>query len=345
MIKISIITPVYKVPLDFLRICFDSLAAQTMQESEFIIVSDGASEEECALCEEYRIKDSRFKFFKRKHAGVSATRNYGIKQAQGEYITFVDSDDWINPDSCTNSYKYAKETESDIVLWEAAQNNNGAIKHAYFSSTPINKLSAEQIETIISNIIYTTSAQYNSASLVCCKLFKRNLIIQSNIRYPEELKLSEDRVFNILAYRNAKRISYLNSVMYFYRIHNQSTSHKYISDAFEEYCKFIQLLDKKTIAKHAKAINNEIIRVYFFSWSSCYLHKNNPYTFKQRMFKLKQNAESYSFQKAISNNDYNTFSKIIRLEISCIKHHIYIPIYLHGLKACITNFFASKNTK
>ena len=110
MIKISIITPVYKVPLDFLRICFDSLAAQTMQESEFIIVSDGASEEECALCEEYRIKDSRFKFFKRKHAGVSATRNYGIKQAQGEYITFVDSDDWINPDSCTNSYKYAKET-------------------------------------------------------------------------------------------------------------------------------------------------------------------------------------------------------------------------------------------
>ena len=338
MVKVSVIVPVYRVPSEYLRACFDSLIAQTMQECEFIVVSDGATEKEHAICEEYRVKDFRFKFFKREHAGVSATRNYGIKQAQGEYITFVDSDDWINPDSCTKSYKYAKETESDIVLWEAAQNNKGAIKQAYFSNSPINKLSAEQVETIISNIIYTTSTQYNSASLVCCKLFKTNLIIQNNILYPEDLTLSEDRVFNILAYRNAKKISYLNSVMYFYRIHNQSTSHKYISNAFEKYCKFTQLLDKKTLEKHAKAINNEIIRVYFFSWSSCYLHKDNPYSFNQRMFQIRQNAESSLFQKAISSNDYNTFSKLIRLEILCIKHHIYIPIYMHGLKAFITNY-------
>lgn len=345
MIKVSVIVPVYRVPLDYLRSCLDSLIVQTMQESEFIIISDGASETECAICEEFKVKDSRFKFFRREHAGVSATRNYGIEHAQGEYITFVDSDDWIDPDLCLNSYKYAKETESDIVLWEAAQNDNGTMKHAYFSNNPINKLSAEQVETIISNIIYTSSVQYNSASLVCCKLFKKKLIIQSNIRYPEELTLSEDRVFNILAYRNAKKISYLNSVMYFYRIHNQSTSHKYISDAFEEYCKFIHFLDKKTIDKHATAINNEIIRVYFFSWSSCYLHKDNPHPFCQRMLKLRQNAESNPFQKAISSNDYNTFSKLIRIEISCFKHRIYLPIYLHGLKAFITIFFANKNKK
>ena len=64
-------------------------------------------------------------------------------------------------------------------------------------------MSTEQVETIISNIIYTSSTQYNSASLVCCKLFKKELIIQSGIRYPEALTLSEDRIFNILAYRNA----------------------------------------------------------------------------------------------------------------------------------------------
>lgn len=339
MIKVSVIVPVYRVPLEYLRACLNSLIAQTMQESEFILVSDGAPEVECSICEEFTIKDSRFKFFKQEHAGVSAARNFGIEQTQGEYITFVDSDDWIDPNSCANSYKYAKETESDIVLWEAAQNDNGAMKHAYFSNNSINQLSTEQVETIISNIIYTSSTQYNSASLVCCKLFKKELIIQSGIRYPEELTLSEDRIFNILAYRNAKKISYLNSIMYFYRIHNQSTSHKYIPDAFEEYCKFIQFLDKKTIDKHATAINNEIIRVYFFSWSSCYMHKDNPNPFNQRMLQIRQNTKSSPFQNAISNNNYNTFSKLIRLEILCFKHHIYLPIYLHGLKAFITNHF------
>ncbi len=342
MVKVSIIVPVYKVPLEYLRVCLDSLVAQTMQECEFIIVSDGAPEAECSICEEYAAKDTRFKFFKREHVGVSAARNFGIEQVQGEYITFVDSDDWIEPNLCTSSYKYAKESESDIVLWEAAQNNNGIIKASYFSNNRINKLSIEQIETIISNIIYTTSTRYNSASLVCCKLFKKELIILNNIRYPEELTLSEDRVFNILAYRKTKKISYLNSVMYFYRIHNQSTSHKYISDAFEKYCNFICFLDKKTIEKHTNAINNEIIRVYFLSWSSCYMHKDNSNPFRQRMSKLRQNAETNLFQKAISSNDNNIFSKLIRLEILCFKYRIFFPIYLHGLKAFITNFLQIK---
>ena len=97
-IKVSIIVPVYKVPLEYLRDCLDSLNAQTLQECEFIVVSDGAPEAECSICEEYAAKDSRFKFFKREHAGVSATRNFGIKQALGEYISFVDSDDWIERD-------------------------------------------------------------------------------------------------------------------------------------------------------------------------------------------------------------------------------------------------------
>jgi glycosyltransferase involved in cell wall biosynthesis len=339
MIKVSVIVPVYKVPLEYLRACLDSLTAQTMQECEFIIVSDGAPEAECSICDEYTSKDARFKFFKQEHAGVSAARNFGIEQAQGEYITFVDADDWIEPNLCTSSYKYAKESESDIVLWEAAQNNNGIIKTSYFSNNRINKLSVEQIETIISNIIYTTSTRYNSASLVCCKLFKKELIILNNIRYPEELTLSEDRVFNILAYRKTKKISYLNSVMYFYRIHNQSTSHKYISDAFEKYCNFICFLDKKTIEKHTNAINNEIIRVYFLSWSSCYMHKDNSLSFKQRMNILENITKSPIMQKATSMCNLVCFSLIIRIELKCFKNHFFFPIYIHGLKKQIVNLF------
>ena len=118
MIKVSVIVPVYKVPLEYLRACLDSLTAQTMQECEFIIVSDGAPEAECSICDEFATKDSRFKFFKQEHAGVSAARNFGIEQAQGEYIIFVDADDWIKSETCEITYTFAKDNNSDIVLFD-----------------------------------------------------------------------------------------------------------------------------------------------------------------------------------------------------------------------------------
>ena len=118
MIKISIIIPVYKVPSDYLRSCLDSLVAQSMQGCEFIVVSDGAAEAECTICEEYTQKDIRFKFFRREHNGVSAARNYGIEHARGEYITFVDADDWIDPETCDLIYKYAKENDSELTFWD-----------------------------------------------------------------------------------------------------------------------------------------------------------------------------------------------------------------------------------
>ena len=96
MVLFSVIIPVFRVPLNYLKICLDSLTKQSNQECEFIILSDGAPEAECSICNEYATKDARFKFFKREHAGVSATRNFGINQAQGQYIIFVDSDDWID---------------------------------------------------------------------------------------------------------------------------------------------------------------------------------------------------------------------------------------------------------
>ena len=116
-IKVSVILPVYKVPLEYLRDCLDSLIAQTLRECEFIMVSDGAPEAECSVCEEYVARDSRFKFFKCEHAGVSVARNFGINQAQGEYTSFVDSDDLVSPEIFQKAYDFSKKENSDIVFW------------------------------------------------------------------------------------------------------------------------------------------------------------------------------------------------------------------------------------
>ena len=98
MPKVSIIIPIYKADSTFLKIAIDSLSAQTLQDAEFLLIFDGEDEPLEKQCVSMTSRDPRFAIFKKEHSGVSATRNYGIKQAKGDYISFVDADDWFPSD-------------------------------------------------------------------------------------------------------------------------------------------------------------------------------------------------------------------------------------------------------
>lgn len=339
MLKVSVIVPVYRVSQEYLRVCLDSLVAQTMKECEFIVVSDGAPEEVCSVCEEYARKDSRFIFFKREHAGVSATRNFGLSQVQGEYITFVDADDEIECNTCETVYSYAKENDSDIVFWDAKKITKGeTLCNSYLNrSEPV--LSQIQINDLIKNTIYTTSTKYSSAPLVACKLIRKTLFNSFRIYFPEPVSISEDRVVNISAFAHAKKISYLRAFLYIYRIHNESSSHHYIPDAFYKFTNFIHFLEKDIQENNSESIGNEIIRDFFSSWSMYFFHKDFDASFCNRIKKIKDIAKTDFFKDAVKEANYNNMPVIIRFELFLITHNINAPIYAHGLKALFTNSF------
>ena len=92
--KVSVIVPVYNVE-KYLRQCLDSILQQTYQNLEILIINDGSTDGSDAICREYLEKDERISYFAKENTGISDTRNVGIRQATGEYVTFVDSDDWI----------------------------------------------------------------------------------------------------------------------------------------------------------------------------------------------------------------------------------------------------------
>ena len=322
-INISIIVPVYKVPLEYLRDCLDSLIAQTMQECEFIVVSDGAPEAECSICKEYTTKDSRF--------------NYGIEQAQGKYITFVDSDDWIDKNTCKIIYNFAIENHSDIVLWEAAQYHSNRLLLQYYSQKDIPLLSESQIKKIISNIIFTASPTYNSATLVCCKLFKRHIIAENKIQYPTALSFSEDRIFNIQAISKSPKISYKKELLYYYRIHTKSTSHKYTPNAYQRYTAFLSLINKEILGENQDIVHLEKIRCFFVSWGTFYMHKNNKDSFFHKMRAIKELFQSELINFNISPQQFKMFPLLIQIELKLLKKHLYFPIYLHGIKSLFTN--------
>ena len=112
--KISIIVPVYKVE-QYLYRCLDSIVAQTFTDWECLLIDDGSPDDSGAICDEYAEKDSRFRVIHQKNSGVSAARNAGLAVARGEWIGFVDSDDWIEPDFCKTLLVAIEQTGKDCA--------------------------------------------------------------------------------------------------------------------------------------------------------------------------------------------------------------------------------------
>ncbi|MBP5768278.1 MAG: glycosyltransferase [Fibrobacter sp.] len=212
-IAISVIIPVYKVSLNYLRDCFNSLTAQTTQNCEFIIVSDGAPEAECSICEEYAAKDSRFKYFKREHAGVSATRNFGIKQAQGEYISFVDSDDYVEQNYL--SFLSHLQTSSDIIFFNYTFQFQDKIIPIPFPQSTF-ATDKKLIQDCLLKLFGL--GKYDHIGYTWNKFFKRSLININKIYFPEELSFMEDYVFTLQYCQHLSSLYINDEKLYHYRL-------------------------------------------------------------------------------------------------------------------------------
>ena len=208
---ISIIVPVYKTE-KYLRCCVDSILAQTFTDFECILVDDGSPDNCPAICDEYAEKDNRIIVIHQENAGSSAARNTGLDIARGEYIGFVDSDDWIEKDMFEELYKKADSEEYDIVwcdLYKEYQDNKIYIKNE------INDLkNIDIIKKMLSGEL--SGFSFN-------KLIKRTLCVNNNIIFPIANQM-EDFVFIIQSVYCSKKIGYINKALYHYRQNIDSLS-------------------------------------------------------------------------------------------------------------------------
>ena len=334
--KVSVIVPVYKVPLEYLRACLDSLTAQTMQECEFILVSDGAPEAECSICEEYSAKDSRFKFFKQEHSGVSATRNFGIEHAQGEYITFVDADDWIEKETCEATYNFAKKNNSDMIFWDLFFEDQKKEKdYTEFYSQDKPHLSDEDISAFQDCIIHNTKRKTLVPPLTVCKLINRNCINSSKIRFDSNLSRGEDRVFNYQITTQIKKIAYLKKTFYHYMIHASSTEQSFHEHEFSTLLTFIQRLDNLSFQKKRAGIANETVACFFHCMYKI-LHNNLNITqlYSELSF-LKEQIKKEPFHSFIQEAYFPRYSLLARCEIALIKKKITLFSSLRIIKVIL----------
>ena len=204
---ISIIVPVYNTPKDYIQKCISSLLTQTYSSYEILLVDDGSNEDVADYCDELSHKDLRIRVYHQKNRGVSSARNLGLEVAEGEYIAFVDADDWVEPDYiekllsaiemnaemaiCNICYDYGKDSNSDLI--------GSNLKKVEYNKSEVYK-----------ELLYSKEI----GGFLCNKLLKKKFITK---RLDESLHYSEDYVFVAEYCRQITKAIYLDSKLYHYR--------------------------------------------------------------------------------------------------------------------------------
>ena len=206
MAKISIIIPVYNTG-KYLYKCVDSVLNQTYRNIEVIIIDDGSKEETARICDEIVAKDDRLRLIHKQNEGVSVARNVGLDMVTGDYVGFVDSDDWIDLDMYDTLAREMETYDADIVMCDATTIwDDGKTKADTFMCLPDS--------CILSKNDITSKRLLELAGSCCRALYKVRQIKGSDVRFPVGLKFSEDRIFNMIALGVAKQFRYIKKSFY-----------------------------------------------------------------------------------------------------------------------------------
>lgn len=227
--KISIIIPVYKVE-KYLRRCLDSIVAQTFTDWECILIDDGSPDNSGKICDEYAANDERFRVFHQENQGVSAARNKGLDEAKGEWIGFVDSDDWVENIYLSLLYDTAQSKDADMIITGSIL-TDGEKKLCEF--IPINGWL-----NIPKDFTMNLQSPWG-------KLFRMDICKKNNFKFPLNITVQEDLYFNFLFLISTKKIYGIANTPYNYFRHKESTLYNLTKQKIFDEVHVLSLIEKK----------------------------------------------------------------------------------------------------
>ena len=301
---ISVVVPVYNVE-KYLHKCIDSILSQTYIYFELILIDDGSTDDSSQICDEYVNSDKRVRAFHKKNGGQSSARNLGIDVACGEYITFIDSDDFVKNNYLEIMLKLAIENNSEIVQCSFDFGDDGLFKNSNYK--PLIK-------------VYSGSHALTTSSLkvlACCKLYKSNIF--EDIRFPLLKKYEDDAIYYKLIYR-ANKVVITNLKLYYYlqrmgsilRENSHFLSIDFI-EAYNERLSFFKL--KNEIILYEKSIEKYCVVLMTF-YMKCKKDPQNTNNLENiyasfcEKFKMIKNTKSVSWIRKLIFYIFKIFPNI-----------------------------------
>lgn len=326
-IDVSIVVPIYNMKL-YLEDCIRSLINQSYRNIEIILVNDGSNDGSAEICRKYERQDERIIYIEQENQGVSVARNRGLNQAVGEWISFVDGDDWAAPDMIESLLNTGKQY--DIIIGDAYVVKKDRIIYTSFYEDKVSDEDKHRQLYLIGNALGCTA--YGTTGLCnigvpWARLYRRTFLIENHIKFPEGVRRMQDMVMNIKAFCCADKIGFCDKAIYYYRITRESACRKYTPN-FRETAKDILTCIQETV-KYNPSI--EICRLYRFkelfllieTIALSYGHPACKLSMREKCAGIKNLCGEADTQLALSEYQSWMFTKNQRIILALLSHHLY----------------------
>ena len=251
---VSVIIPVYNVE-KYLHRCVNSVVNQTLKDIEIILVDDGSPDQSPAFCDQYEAEYSNIRVIHKENGGLASARNAGMRIAEGKYIFFLDSDDWLEPDGLQLLYDAAEKDRVDFVRFRAILTGwPGKPVNSPGTLEPIRELASGYYERqrILSDVyprlLATSELTMGAIVGVCGALYNRNFLITNKLWFYEEVEFSEDQIFSACLVRAATSFVYIGTPCVYHYCYNPSSISKSFRKGRWDSCKETIRLAKKEFA-------------------------------------------------------------------------------------------------
>lgn len=332
---LSIITPVYKIKETYLRKCLDSLKNQGRTDYCIILVDDGSPDHCGEICDEYAAENPLFKVLHQDNKGVSVARNCGIDIVDTPWLTFVDPDDWVEPNFVTILAEL-KDKNADIAMYNYYQEFERKTKK---NSLPIQEgfLSNEWREKVRISTFHFPKIDGKyflyEYGVLWNKLYRTELIRKNNIRFIPDARKGQDELFNTVAYQCAERIYYTNEVLYHYRYLQSSITNRF-NDKIVYYNE-VSFAEKERILrefhlsqKYWEAYYSHVLTRFYSYLRLYYFHHQNHMNWKEKEDALNTLLDQEPYTTALKQYNGEMLSEKQKIFIFFLQKRLYFILWL-----------------
>lgn len=340
--KVSIVVPMYNVE-KYLAQCVESLARQSLKDIEIVLVDDGSPDYCGDLADEYARNDNRIKVVHRVNGGLGPARNSGMESATGEYVGFVDGDDWVMPEMYENLYSAAKANNADIVCGGHCTYRNGimiqSFEHPLAGNILCDHGSIMKVRRDLYGHELGDTETKSFPVTVWSNIYKRAFLSANSLRFQNIL--SEDTVFNLPAFKQASRIVFSNGTDYCYRKDGQaSITRSYSPAALSKADRFIKTLNDSALKETLADRSDCLMRVRYAAVEYSRLHVGlicqSELSKSEKRIEMTKLVESNLFKRFASGYPVHKLQPYQRCVQALLLHrHLDFALTLVGLRIAL----------
>lgn len=312
--KVSIIVPVYNVE-EYLDQCVNSLINQSLKEIEIILVNDGSKDNSGNICDQFEAIDKRVIVINQKNQGLSGARNTGLEFAHADYVVFLDSDDWLEHDTCEIAYNIAIQEKYDLVFWQMIKEYRNSSMEALGIFRSSKSFKGKEVKNLHRRIAGPIGKEKEMPNLIDSiapawgKLYNLKLIKENNIKFIDtQIIGSEDIFFNFQYFYYLKSAFYLDKHLIHYRKDNvTSLTKSHGSTLFPRFLKLFEYMeaeiDNKNLSLEFREALNNRVSISMMNVGLSEVSPRNKKNFIQKIRSLRSYLNS-----PVYRNSYINFS-------------------------------------